>query len=83
MVTLDDLSGKMDRVIDAVIHLHGDVTDIKEQMVTREQFDEALTREDAMMVILQRIDQKRVATIAWFRRLESDMLTLKHHPHLA
>lgn len=77
------LDGKVSRVITAVVNLQGDMSDVKERMVTRELFDQALTKEDAMTVILQRIDHERVATVAWLQRLEGEITMLKRHLHLA
>jgi|GEM_PF-5208313 len=89
MATLEELGGKMeslggkiDRIIVAVVDLQEGQKRIEENMITREQFDEALTKEDAMMVILQRIDHERVATVAWLQRLEGEITMLKRHLHL-
>ena len=77
------LDGKINRVITAVVDLKGDMSGVKERMVTRKQFDEALTNEDAMLVILKRVDEERLATIEWIRRVEGDVVMLKRHLHLA
>ena len=80
---VSQLDGKVNRITTAVVNLQGDMSDVKERMVTREQFDESLTKEDAMMVILKRFDEEHVATTAWIQRVESDVLMLKRHLHLA
>ncbi len=47
------------------------------------RFDEMTTKMDAMMVILLRLDQERIFTTEWIRRIESDVTMIKNHLHLA
>jgi acyl-CoA reductase-like NAD-dependent aldehyde dehydrogenase len=51
------------------------------KMLTREEYkkgyNELLRGQDEMMVILTRLDDERVATTAWIRRVEDDVDTNK------
>lgn len=43
------------------------------------KFDDILRILDAQTVILQRLDQERIFTLEWIRRIESDVALLKKH----
>jgi hypothetical protein len=47
------------------------------------RFDEVMTKMDGIATILQRLDQERVFTVEWIRRIESDVSRVKHHLKLA
>ena len=51
--------------------------EIKEKMVTKGEFNqfkqEMLTGQDKVMNILERLDQKRIFTHDWVRRIEEDV----------
>ncbi|MDO8599356.1 MAG: hypothetical protein Q7S02_04560 [bacterium] len=96
MATLEELDKKIDTVTNAMVETQEmighvvkhmatkeDLQEVRDQMITRDQFDEALTKEDAMIVILKRFDEERVATTAWIQRVENEVLMLKRHLHLA
>ena len=55
--------------------------------VTREHFDaswnDIMNKMDGMMTILKRLDQERVFTLEWIRRIESDVSLVKKHLKLA
>jgi len=42
-----------------------------------------INRMDDMVAILKRLDQERVFTIEWIRRIESDVSMVKKHLKLA
>jgi len=50
-----------------------------ENMVTREEFN---TTMDEVLTIVRRLDQERVFTIEWVRRIEADVARVKQHLHL-
>lgn len=53
------------------------------KFVTKEEFhgrmDDMMTKMDGMAVILQRLDQERLFTVEWIRRIESDVSMVKKH----
>jgi hypothetical protein len=59
--------------------------------VTQEHFDAAIsdlrnenaTRFDEVITILKRLDEERIFTIEWIRRIESDVTLVKKHLKLA
>jgi hypothetical protein len=71
---IDANSAKIDRVALQVI-------ENREQMATKdavnERLDELLRGQDEMIGIFTRLDEERVATTAWIRRVESDVETNK------
>ena len=64
------LTTKVDRIALQVI-------ENREQMATKdevnERFDELLRGQDEMIGIFTRLDEERVATTAWIRRVEGDL----------
>lgn len=64
---------------------HFDAT--AETLVTKKQFEAAMnridTRFDEVVTFLKRLDQERVFTIEWIRRIESDVSLVKKHLKLA
>lgn len=58
-----------------------------DKMVTRDEFkaseDRLTSRMDEMITILQRLDQERIFTVEWIRRIESDVERVKKQLHLA
>lgn len=60
---------------------------LDKKFVTKVEFaefrSENTQRQDEMITILKRIDQERVFTTEWIRRIESDVTMLKNHLHLA
>ena len=67
---IDANSVKIDRIALQVI-------ENREQMATKdevnERFDELLRGQDEMIGIFTRLDEERVATTAWIRRVEGDL----------
>lgn len=55
--------------------------------VTEEHFDSAMnridTRFDEVVTFLKRLDQERIFTIEWVRRIESDVNRIKGHLNIA
>ena len=64
------LTAKIDRIAFQVI-------ENREQMATKdelnERFDELLRGQDEMIGIFTRVDEERVATTGWIRRVEGDV----------
>lgn len=50
-----------------------------DNMVTREEFN---TTMDEVLTIVRRLDQERVFTMEWVRRIEADVDRVKKHLHL-
>ncbi len=67
---IDANSAKLDRIALQVV-------ENREQMATKdavnERFDELLRGQDEMIGIFTRLDEERVATTAWIRRVEGDL----------
>lgn len=55
------------------------VDDLRSSMVTREEFH---TTMDEVLTIVRRLDQERVFTTEWVRRIESEVDRIKKHLHL-
>lgn len=55
--------------------------------VIENRFDEAMrridTRFDEVVTFLKRLDQERIFTIEWVRRIESDVNRIKGHLNIA
>jgi hypothetical protein len=66
---LDSLDTKVDRLETKV-----------DGMVTRDEFHIAM---DEVLTIVRRLDQERIFTTEWIRRIESDVDRVKKHLHLA
>ena len=68
------LTAKIDRIAFQVI-------ENREQMATKDElngrFDEVMRSLDALMGVFTRVDEERVATTAWIRRVEGDVETNK------
>ncbi|MBK7142015.1 MAG: hypothetical protein IPH75_08045 [bacterium] len=45
--------------------------------------DEFLTTMDEVLTIVRRLDQERIFSLEWVRRIESDVQRVKQHLHLA
>ena len=50
-----------------------------DSLVTQDQFN---TTMDEVLTIVRRLDQERVFTIEWVRRIEADVARVKQHLHL-
>ena len=50
-----------------------------DRVVTQDQFN---TTMDEVLTIVRRLDQERVFTIEWVRRIEADVARVKKHLHL-
>ena len=48
-----------------------------------DRMNEMTTRMDEVVTILKRLDEKRIFTIEWVRRIETDVERMKKHLHLA
>ncbi|MEK7538043.1 MAG: hypothetical protein AAB619_03675 [Patescibacteria group bacterium] len=73
---------------------HKEIGQVRDQMVTKDEFhtsmnavadrmNEMTTRMDEVVTILKRLDEKRIFTIEWVRRIETDVERMKKHLHLA
>jgi len=52
---------------------------VEATMVTRDEFH---TTMDEVLTIVRRLDEERVFTLEWVRRIESDLERVKQHLHL-
>ena len=70
---IDKNSRKIDRIIIQVIKNSEAIN----KMVTKEEFNQfrrdVLSGQDEMMTILTRLDQERIFTTEWIRRIEGDV----------
>ncbi len=65
----------------SVVELRDDTGSLRSEV--RSLRNEIMNRMDEMTVILKRLDQERVFTIEWIRRIESDVSMVKKHLKLA
>lgn len=69
----DDHDKRSDKIIKKLVE-HDDRLD---QMLTKKEFnefkDQFFSGQDKMMVILQRLDQERIFTQEWIRRIEKEV----------
>jgi SMC interacting uncharacterized protein involved in chromosome segregation len=74
---IDANSAKLDRMALQITENSDELS----KMLTREEYkkdyNELLRGQDEMMVILTRLDEERVATTGWIRRVEGDVETNK------
>ena len=61
-------------------HFDASMAELDKKFVTKDEFH---TRMDEVVTILRRLDQERVFTIEWIRRIESDVSTMKKHLKIA
>lgn len=72
-------------------HFDATFAGFDKKFVTKDEFhseltafrDEVATRFDEVVTILKRLDQERLFTIEWVRRIESDVSMMKKHLKLA
>jgi len=67
-------------IIENINSLGAKVDKIEAGMVTRDEFN---TTMDEVLTIVRRLDQERVFTMEWVRRIEADVERVKKHLHLA
>ena len=70
------------KVIEKLIEHDERLDRIEKNMVTKLEFHELTDTMDKAMVILQRLDQERVFTSEWIRRIEGDVQRIKEHLHI-
>lgn len=68
---------KIERRLDSI---ESTVGDLRSTMVTHEEFH---TTMDEVLTIVRRLDQERIFTTEWVRRIESEVDRIKKHLHLA
>lgn len=61
--------------------LHQEVGSVREDL--KSYRNDVVDKLDGMTAILKRLDQERVFTIEWIRRIESDVSMVKKHLKLA
>lgn len=61
-------------------HFNASFAALDKKFVTKDEFH---TRMDEVVIILKRLDQERVFTVEWIRRIEGDVSRIKHHLKLA
>lgn len=71
---LDALSGKVDKMVP-----RDEFREEMGKMVTRDEFN---TTMDEVLTIVRRLDQERIFTLEWVRRIEADVERVKKHLHL-
>lgn len=75
-------------------HFDASIAGLENKFVTKQQFDDSMgnvnrrfdnlmIKLDGMATILQRLDQERIFTVEWIRRIESDLGRVKNHLKLA
>lgn len=62
-------------------HLDSRLGELEGRIIAK--MDSMMTIMDGMSTILQRLDQERVFTVEWIRRVESDVNRIKAHLKLA
>ena len=76
-----------DRIINKLIEIDLKVSKMQEEMVTKEELrifkDEVNTQFDQQSVILKRLDEERLFTVEWIRRIESDVEKIKSRLQIA
>ena len=76
-----------DRIINKLIEIDLKVSKMQEKMVTKEELrifkDEVNTQFDQQSVILKRLDEERLFTVEWIRRIESDVEKIKSRLQIA
>jgi hypothetical protein len=79
---LEKHDGQLDKLIQKSIEHDGRL----DQMLTKVEFrafaDEQATANDAMMVILKRLDEERYFTTERVRRIEEDVAVIKRQLHI-
>ena len=72
---------------DKVLQKLVDIEEKMERFVTNEKFDkfsnQVMSTLDKQGVILQRLDQERLFTVEWIKRIEEDVSRIKLHLQLA
>ncbi|MEK7516826.1 MAG: hypothetical protein AAB562_04490 [Patescibacteria group bacterium] len=80
---LEEMDKKLDRVITAVVS-RGEKLDTPASRDDLGQFrGKVMDALDKRMVVLQRLDQERVFTVEWIRRIGKDVERIKVHLKLA
>ncbi len=71
-----------DKVIKKLIEQDEQLEKLGKNMATRLDLDEMRTVMDKAMTILERLDQERIFTQEWVKRIENDVDRIKKHLHL-
>ncbi|MCL5666426.1 MAG: hypothetical protein M1383_01505 [Patescibacteria group bacterium] len=71
------------KVLQKLIEHDEQLADIKERMATKDDIREIRQVMDKAMTILERLDQERVFTVEWIRRIEGDVDKIKRQLHIA
>jgi seryl-tRNA synthetase len=74
---IDANSAKIDRIVIQVIENSEQIGEMVTRAEFNERFDEVMRSLDALMAVFPRVDEERVATTAWIRRVEGDVDTNK------
>lgn len=71
-----------EKILDKLIE-HGErLEKIEDRLETMPTKDELFSKLDSMVTILQRLDQERVFTTEWIRRIETDVEKIKRELHI-
>ena len=74
---IDANSAKIDRIVIQVIENSEQIGEMVTRAEFNGRFDEVMRSLDALMAVFPRVDEERVATTAWIRRVEGDVDTNK------
>ena len=74
-VKIDANSAKLDRIASQVTENRERLSKTLTKEEYKKDYNELLRGQDEMMVILTRLDEERVATTGWIRRVEGDVET--------
>jgi aspartate carbamoyltransferase catalytic subunit len=74
---IDANSAKLDRIALQVVENREQIGEMVTRTEFNKRFDEVMRSLDALMAVFTRVDEERVATTAWIRRVESDVETNK------
>lgn len=72
-----------DRIINKLIEIDEKVNRMQEVMATKTDIAEINHRLDQQSVILKRLDEERLFTVEWIRRIESDVERIKSRLQIA
>lgn len=70
---LDEMNSTLEKLTERVLETSDEVGFIKENMTTRTDIRTVMNGQDQMIVLLQRIEAERHATIEWIRQLEKTL----------
>lgn len=77
----------LDKKFVTIEHFDASIAGLDKKFVTKDEFhtrmDDVMTKMGGMSVILRRLDQERIFSVEWIKRIESDVTMVKRHLKLA